>query len=98
MAVVGGLVQPGSCTTGFVPDAMRRHRSWFDILCSHTAQAVSHLQVMSGSHFTFPRYPVYMDAGAYSSNLKQKLAAGSPLLVVTHRCCEIAALRKQLGG
>lgn len=32
------------------------------------------------------RYPVYIDAGAYVSNLKHKLAVGSPLLMVTHRC------------
>lgn len=32
------------------------------------------------------RYPVYIDAGAYVSNLKHKLAAGSPLLMVTPRC------------
>ncbi len=29
---------------------------------------------------------MYIDAGAYSSNLKQKLAAGSPMLMVMHRC------------
>ncbi len=34
----------------------------------------------------FTRYPVYIDAGAYSSSLKQKLAQGSPLLMVKHRC------------
>jgi hypothetical protein len=35
---------------------------------------------------------VYIDAGAYSSSLKQKLAQGSPLLMVKHRCCRCPPL------
>lgn len=29
---------------------------------------------------------MYIDAGAYSSSLKQKLVAGSPMPMVEHRC------------
>ena len=35
------------------------------------------------------RYPVYIDAGAYSSSLKQKLVAGSPMLTIKHRCVSL---------
>ncbi len=40
---------------------------------------------------------MYIDAGAYSSNMKQKLAAGSPLVVVMHRCVSGTQLPTLIG-